>query len=92
MTYKDLMVWVDEMGDNEEFNFTYNGEGYRLSCSQYGEGSKYYSVGKLIPGRNFILQTMNVDKITKNNICLYSYDMMSQRTSYRMAISEIELA
>ena len=34
---------------------------------------------------------MNVDKITKQYVTLYDYNMMSQRTTYKMAIDEMEL-
>ena len=35
------------------------------------------------------LRSMNVEKITKQYIYLYSFDMMGTRTTYRMPLSEI---
>jgi hypothetical protein len=44
-----------------------------------------YSIGRA----ELFGSTMNIDKVTKQYVSLYSYDMMTQRTSYKMALSEM---
>ena len=68
----------------EETRFLYNGTEYILSKYTYGSGDVFYSIGERITQRS-----MNVDKVTSRYISLYTYDMMNQRTSYKMALSEM---
>ena len=35
--------------------------------------------------------SMNIEKLTSTCIALYSFDMMNQRTTYKMKFNEIEL-
>ena len=44
-----------------------------------------YSIGRA----ELFGSTMNINKVTKQYVSLYTYDMMNQRTSYKMALSEM---
>ena len=64
--------------------FTYKGKEYKTYMFTYSKETSY-SIGRA----ELFGSTMNIDKVTKQYISLYSYDMMNQRTSYKMALSEM---
>jgi len=68
----------------EETRFLYNGTEYILSKYTYGSGDVFYSIGERITQRS-----MNVDKVTSRYISLYTYDMMSNRTNFKLPVSDI---
>ena len=64
--------------------FTYKGKEYKTHVFTYSRDTNY-SIGRA----ELFASTMNIEKVTKQYVSLYSYDMMSQRTSYKMALSEM---
>jgi hypothetical protein len=68
----------------EETRFAYNGTEYILSKYVYGSGDIRYSINERRIGRS-----MNVDKVTSRYISLYTYDMMSNRTQFKLPVSDI---
>jgi hypothetical protein len=68
----------------EETRFAYNGTEYILSKYVYGSGDIMYSIHERRIGRS-----MNVDKVTSRYISLYTYDMMSNRTQFKLPVSDI---
>jgi len=86
MDYKVFIDMVDGMEQDEKFKFTYKGKEYTLTCFDTSE-----RFGKSLSVSNNIFSSMNVRKITKQYITLYDYNMMAQRTDYKMAIDEIEV-
>ncbi|MDB4277039.1 hypothetical protein N9864_00790 [bacterium] len=71
--------------EGERFKIEYSGEEFNFRCFHVGEdGEKSLSIGKSI-------SSMNVEKITDKYVTLYSYDMFSQKTTYKMSIDLIEL-
>jgi hypothetical protein len=64
--------------------FIYKGKEYKTYMFTYSKETSY-SIGRA----ELFGSTMNIDKVTKQYISLYSYDMMNQRTSYKMALSEM---
>lgn len=68
----------------KETRFAYNGIEYILSKYTYGSGDVFYSIGERITQRS-----MNVDKVTSRYISLYTYDMMSNRTNFKLPVSDI---
>jgi hypothetical protein len=68
----------------ENTNFEYKDKKYTLFKFTYGSGRTSYSV------HGEYHRAMNVDKITSKYISLYSYDMMGQRTNYKMSLLEIK--
>lgn len=69
--------------------FVYKNEKYSLDKYIYSDGKTIiYSVH---PYGYHSSGSMNVDKVTSKYISLYSYDMMKNRTSYKMSLDEIEI-
>jgi hypothetical protein len=68
----------------ERTPFTYKGKKYILHKFVWTNDTSY-SIG----GVEMYDSTMNIGKTTKRYISLYTYDMMGQRTSYKMALSEM---
>ena len=90
MKSKELKSKVEGLkNEGDKFSFTYKDDSFTLECWHAGSEiswGKSYSVTKNL------YYSMNVEKITDKYITLYSYDMMSQRSTYKMAIDLIELA
>lgn len=86
MDYAIFNDKVKSLKKDDKFKFTYKFKEYTFSCFDKSE-----RWGDSFSVSNGIFSSMNVDKITKQYITLYDYNMMSQRTKYKMAIDEIEL-
>lgn len=86
MDYAIFNDKVKSLKKNDEFKFTYKSKEYTFSCFDKSE-----RFGNSFSVSSRILSSMNVDKITKQYVTLYDYNMMSQRSTYKMAIDEIEL-
>ena len=86
---KNLVKSIKALNVNEKINFEYNLKTYVISCFYISrKGSKDYSVYK---NNSIVFNGMNVDKITQKYITLYSYDMMQNRTTYKMNIEKITI-
>jgi len=64
--------------------FTYNTEFYKFHKFIFSSDKASYSVTQ-----NYT--SMQVDKISDRFVSLYTYDMMSQQTKFKMLIKAIEL-
>ena len=95
MTYSDkvksskvMLDIINSLNDDESIQFTYNkgfkGEPnvYKIKCYKNEEGIPSYSIWSNYSG-------MNVEKITGTMVKCYTYDMMSQRTSYNFPLNEM---
>ena len=80
----NLVKKLNNGGLGKETRFAYNGTEYILSKYTYGSGDVFYSIGERITQRS-----MNVDKATSRYISLYTYDMMSNRTNFKLPVSDI---
>jgi hypothetical protein len=80
----NLVKKLNNGGLDKETRFAYNGTEYVLTKHTYGDGDILYSVHERRIGRS-----MNVDKATSRYISLYTYDMMSQRTSFKLPVDSI---
>lgn len=81
---------VNKINNNEledSTPFTYRGIEFYLNKVEYGTDEKktIYSVSK----KSVLLSLMNVDKVTNQYLKLFSYDMMSNKTQYKMAVQEM---
>ncbi len=87
----NLVKSIKELNISESINFEYRLKIYRIKCYHISgiDREKSFAVN-LVEGikRNEI---MNVEKITDKYISLYTYNMMSQETKYKMDISKITL-
>ena len=86
MDYTIFNDKVKSLEKNGKFKFTYKSKEYTFSCFDKSE-----RFGNSFSVSNGIFSSMNVDKITKQYVTLYDFTMMSQRSTYKMAIDEIEL-
>ena len=88
MNYQEFKNQVDQLTEDRAFNIVYKGKNYEFRCYYVSERfGKRYSID---PSHR-LLGGMNVDKITNKYISLFSYDMMDQKSTYKMSISEIEI-
>jgi hypothetical protein len=76
---------MSSLKDDESFNILYRGAIYMVSAYVAYNGEMSYSVWKDHRG-------MNVSKVGKTSLTLYTFDMMSQRTTYRMDLSKCSIA
>ena len=68
------------------FKISYEGKSYELSATR-----KIYDHEPLLAVYANFMNGMNVKKVTKQYITLYTFDMMSQRTTYKMALDKIQV-
>lgn len=101
MTYSDkvkqskkVLEAIKALGNDESivvvYGTDYNGQPkeYKIRCTIYEHAGPTYSIYK-----NDIwgINGMNIDSLTKTQAKAYTYDMMSQRTSYNFPLYEMEL-
>jgi hypothetical protein len=77
---------IKSLNDGESFNFIYKDKEYELKAYPGYKDKVEYSIWS---AQGF--QGMNVEKITSKYITLYDYNMMSQRSSYKMPINKITI-
>lgn len=82
--------FVKKYNNNEledGIKFMYLNKEYKLHKLVYGEGLDRVSYS--ISDNTLFGNSMNVEKVSKQYISLYSYDMMKQRTSYKLPIADM---
>ena len=86
---KKVLLDINCLGLGSKMEFKYKDTEYIISCwnKEYG-GRKEYSVNRK---GALILPGMNIEKITAKYLTLYNFDMMSNKTTYKMALEEIEV-
>ena len=67
--------------DGEALKVSYAGKEYKVSAYNGYKGEMNYSVWSGING-------MNVSKIGRTSLSLYTFDMMSQKTTYTLSLIE----
>ena len=82
--------FVKKYNNNEledGLKFVYLGTEYRLHKIVYGENldKVIYSISD----NTLFGHSMSIEKISKQYISLFSYDMMKQRTSYKLPIEQM---
>jgi hypothetical protein len=79
---------IEKMNTNvleEKTHFEYKGKQYTLYKLTYGKDNEKVSYS--IWG---VYHTMNIDKVTSKYLRLYTFDMMDQKSTYNMALTEIK--
>jgi len=95
MTYSDkvkkastLLKAINGLSDGESVSIIYKGDTYAIraykSYSSNGDSVSYSVWDKGFRG-------MNVSKVGKTSLALYTYDMMSQRTTYRLDLTQCSI-
>ena len=101
MTYSDkvkaskgLLEAIKALGKDESVrviygtNYDNKPQVFKINCSIYGDSKPSYSIYK---DDGWGLSGMNIDSLTNTQAKAYTYDMMSQRTSYNFPLYEMEL-
>ena len=78
---KPFVDMVKGLKENQVMSFAYKGNRFNLSAYKSYNGEMSYSVWGAMRG-------MNVSKIGNTSISLYTFDMMSQKTTYTLDIKE----
>ena len=81
-----------EVGD--EINITYKFREFGTMKERSLTVSAYDSIGEVqlsIRGTNGILGSMNIEKVTGTRLKAYSYDLMSQRTTYDFKFEDMSI-
>ena len=73
------------MGIDSEMKITYNGKAFKIRCYADYKGEKSYAIFE----DGVFGKGMNVSKITSRYISLYTFDMMGNQTTYKMALDRI---
>ena len=76
---KPFVDMVKGLKEDQRMEFAYAGNKFKLSAYKSYDGKMSYSVWNSFRG-------MNVSKIGRTSISLYTYDMMSQKTTYTLDI------
>ena len=86
---KDLYKAIQVMEDDAEMYILYRGDTFRVRCLHYGDdwSDNRYSLSETRP----FGKAMNVDKLTKTTMTLYTYDLFSQPTTYRLSLYKCKL-
>ena len=91
MTYQDKVKRASKiynaikgLSDDQTINIVYKGDTYRITARKGYRAGMSYSVWRSFSG-------MNVDRLGKTSMTLYTYDMMSQKTTYRLSLLDCVL-
>ena len=91
MTYSEkvkkastILNAIKGLKEDQSISIVYKGDTYKVSAYSSYEDKLSYSIWSGHRG-------MNIDKVGKTSLTLYTYDMMSQRTSYRLSLLEATL-
>ena len=88
-TMEHLSKSIKSLKEDEKINFVYDGKKYFIDCFHiYKDGSKSFSISS---DDEYSAKHMNVKNITKKYINLYTFDMMQNKTNYKMEIEKIIL-
>jgi hypothetical protein len=91
---KEVLTAIQALGNDESivvsYGTDYNGRSreYKIRCSISERFGPSYSIYK---NEAWSLDGMNIDSLTNTQAKAYTYDMMSQRTSYNFPLYEMKL-
>ena len=82
---KAIIDRITSLSEDQTIDIIYRGDTYKISAYRAYNGVMSYSVWKDYRG-------MNVSKVGKTSLTLYTFDMMSQKTTYRLDLSKCSIA
>ena len=82
---KTILNGILSLKPDDTIDIIYKGDIYKVSVYKTYNDEMSYSVWKDYRG-------MNVSKVGKTSLTLYTFDMMSQKTTYRLDLSECSIA
>jgi len=87
---KEIISRMEALQENDKITFKYKGQVYRLYCySVYEDGRRSYAVDKV---GGYGDGGMNIEKVGPTSLSLYSFDMMGQKSTYKIDMSLMEEA
>lgn len=87
--FQFLSKKIKNLKEGDKFIFTYGDKDYEFYCHSYSENfGPNFSVHE---SGSFLGRSMNVDKVTKQYITLYDYNLFSVRSTFKVPISKIEV-
>ena len=103
MTYSDkvkasaeIYNYIQGMGSivngKEVFDFTYGGKKFKFCVWNYKEGAENIISVELVANHFLDHRSMNVEKVTKTTIHLFSFDMFGQKSTYKLPIYKMKMA
>jgi hypothetical protein len=84
---------INSLAEGDSYTFKYRGIVYVLDCYSISHvtGRRSYSVNKVGTYGTYG-SGMNIEKIGPTSLSLYTFDMMEQKTTYKMDMSLMEEA
>ena len=79
---KPFVDMVKGLKENQVMSFAYKGNRFNLSAYKSYKGEMSYSIW-------VGMRAMNVSNIGNTSLSLYTFDMMSQKTTYTLDIREV---
>ena len=80
-----LLKAINGLSDGESVSIIYKGDTYAIRAYKDFKDSLTYSVWD----KGF--RGMNVSKVGKTSLALYTFDMMAQRTTYRLDLTQCSI-
>jgi len=81
---KPIIDRISSLKSDEQFKIIYKGDTYSIKAYSSIHDTMSYSVWSGFSG-------MNVDKVGRTSLTLYTYDMMSQKTTYRLDLTQCSI-
>ena len=81
---KPIIDRISSLKDGDSFSIIYKEDIYKVSAYKSYNDEMSYSVWKGYRG-------MNVSKVGNTSLTLYTFDMMSQKTTYRLDLSKCSI-
>ena len=91
---KGLLEAIKALGNNESIKVVYgkdyNGQPrqFKIKCSIYKHSGPTYSIHK---DDIFSVDGMNIDALTNTQAKAYTFDMMTQKTTYNFPLYEMKI-
>jgi len=79
---KPFFEMMSRLTEDQYMEFTYSGKTFKLKAYKGYNGEMSYSVWEGFNG-------MNVSKVGRTSLSLYTYDMMSQKTTYTLDVLKV---
>ena len=79
-----ILKAINGLSDDQAIDIVYKGDTYKVSAYKSYNNEMAYSVWKDYRG-------MNVSKVGRTSLTLYTFDMMSQKSTYRMDLTQCSI-
>ena len=94
MTYSDkvkagkvIVEKINSLAEGESFDFMYWGDRYTFSCTYIMESGKKLCSVAYTKSKGLSFDSMSVSNITVTSLVLFNFNMMNQKSTYKMDMS-----